>query len=58
MCDYMLQYVADIMYNQHFHTHQEVFYQTNHGFFLLFWEHGPWHLNWEFRGVLLKIGNF
>ena len=27
-------------------------------FFLLFWEHGPWRLNLEFRGVFLKIGNF
>ena len=25
---------------------------------LHFREHGPWRLNWEFRGVLLKIGNF
>ena len=28
------------------------------GFFWLFWEDGPCRLNWDFRGVLLKIGNF
>ena len=22
------------------------------------WLHGHWHLNWEFREVWLKIGNF
>ena len=33
-------------------------HKTKQGFFSLFWEHGPWRLNWEFRGVLLKIGKF
>ena len=31
---------------------------STQGFFLPFWEHGPWRLNWEFGGVFLKIGNF
>ena len=30
-------------------------WQNAQGFFLLFWEHGPWRLNREFCGVLLKI---
>ena len=49
-------HVLEVGQNQRGTHHRQC--KHKQGFFLLFWEHGQWHLNWEFCGFFAQNWEF